>query len=287
MAVGMIWAMGIVLAGLGYGITQGGLTGEMALALAFSCALILAVCLARVDMVGDGVDGRLAGLFEKNWLIHRLMRQAMADSAGYAKGRLLDVGCGRRPYASLFADRVSRDIGMEKDRHRYADAAVWGDALALPFAQGQFDTVLSNQVLEHVPEPQQALMEVSRVLRIGGHLILTAPHIWELHEIPHDYFRYTPYGLRYLAEKAGLEVVEVKALAGFWVTAGARFCYYLARMDRGVLMPFVRCAFLGVQLGAMFLDRLHRVESESWNFLMIATKKTQTTGLRTAGETAK
>jgi ubiquinone/menaquinone biosynthesis C-methylase UbiE len=144
--------------------------------------------------------------------------------------------------------------------------------LFLPVKDNSFDTVLCNQVLEHVPEPQHLFCEITRVLKTGGILILTAPHIWELHEVPHDYYRFTPYGLRYLAEKAGLKVVKVQALAGFWVTAGARFCYYLARFDRGVLAVLIKPLLLAVQLGALFLDRLHRVESEAWNFLLIAKK---------------
>ncbi len=78
--------------------------------------------------------------------------------------------------------------------------------------------------------------------------------------------------MKYLAENAGLEIVSVAALAGFWVTAGARFCYYLARFDRHVFRPIVRVLFLVIQLGALFLDRLHCVESEAWNFIMIAKK---------------
>lgn len=274
-AVGMIWVVGIILVGLGYGVAMGMFVWWVGLLIGLLGALMICACLARVDMEGDGVDGRLAGLFEKNWLIHRLMRQAMEDIVGYANGQLLDVGCGNRPYEKIFEKNVSHYRGLEPNRSRYAVANIWGDALALPFKEDAFDTVLSNQVLEHVPEPQQALMEVARVMRVDGHLILTAPHIWELHEVPHDYFRYTPYGLKHLAEQAGLEVISIKAMAGFWVTAGARFCYYLARFDRGILKPLVRILFLIIQMGALFLDRIHRVESDAWNFLMIAKKSGQ------------
>jgi len=272
-AVGMIWVMGMVLVGLGGAVAHQMVTWWLGLAIGLGGALAIGTLLSRVDMEGDGVDGRLAGLFEKNWLIHRLMRQAMVDAVKYADGRLLDVGCGNRPYQAIFKDQVASYIGLEQGRNRYTGVDVWGDALVLPFADGVFDTVLSNQVLEHVPEPQLALTEAARVLNDGGHLILTAPHIWELHEVPHDYFRFTPYGLRYLAEKAGFEVVSIEALAGFWVTAGARFCYYLARFDRHLFRPVVRVLFLLIQLGALFLDRLHCVESDAWNFIMIAKKK--------------
>jgi len=127
-------------------------------------------------------------------------------------------------------------------------------------------------VLEHVPEPAQLLGEAGRVLRNGGHLVLTAPHIWGVHEEPHDYYRFTGFGLAHLARRAGLEPVEVRPLAGYWVTAGARFCYYLQHFERGPLALLVRPLYAGVQLAAWLLDRLHRVEGDAWNFLLVARK---------------
>ena len=118
----------------------------------------------------------------------------------------------------------------------------------------------------------RTMREIARVLKPDGCLILTAPHIWGIHEEPHDYYRYTPFGLRYLAERAGLHVVEVRALAGFWVTAGARFCSYLEHFERGPLALAVRLGYLGIQAGALAMDRLHRVEGDAWNFLMVARK---------------
>ena len=73
----------------------------------------------------------------------------------------------------------------------------------LPFGDRSFETVFSSQVLEHVPEPWRMVEDMARVLKPGGHLILTAPHIWGLHEVPHDYFRFTSYGLQHLARRAG------------------------------------------------------------------------------------
>lgn len=269
-AVALMWLAGVVLGGLAF-----------LFALGHDIVLVGVACLAigawkglsRVDMEGDGCDGRPVGLFGKNWLIHRTMRQTMDEVKEMVSGKLLDVGCGNKPYASIFETRVQQYIGLEKGRGRYERTDVWGDVLALPIRDQTCDTVLCNQVLEHVPQPQLAIDEMARVLRPGGYLILTAPHIWGLHEVPHDYFRFTPYGLRHLAEKSGLTVHTTRALAGFWVTAGTRLCYYLARFERGPLIPFARIGFFAIQLGALFLDRLHRVESEAWNFLLIAQKR--------------
>ena len=278
-AVCRMYAVGVGLAALG---AVGG-WGTTAVCWTISgsvlaLALWAGARLARVDMEGDGTDGRgEGGVFSARWAIHLLMRRAMREAASCAEGRLLDAGCGRMPYRDVFAPRLTRYVGIERDRRRYEGGRVdlWGDATALPFLQGIFETVLSNQVLEHVPEPGLAMAETARVLKPGGHLILTAPHIWGVHEEPHDYYRYTPYGLRYLAERAGLEVLEVRALAGFWVTAGVRFCYYLERFEHGLLTLPVRAGYMLIQAGALALDRLHRVEGDAWNFLMVAQRPSE------------
>ena len=206
-----------------------------------------------------------------NWLVERINRAYVQEAAGrYGRGRVLDAGCGRRPYAEFFSDYT----GLEFDRVRYADAPadVWGSGMELPFRDKAFATVFSSQVLEHVPEPWRMVAEMARVLEPGGHLILTAPHIWGLHEAPHDYFRFTCYGLEHLARRVGLQPVEVRPMAGYWVTAGVRFCYYLRRFERGPLKPVVRAMFALIQLLAWGLDRLHRVESDAWNYLLVARR---------------
>jgi SAM-dependent methyltransferase len=213
--------------------------------------------------------------FSPNWLVLRLCRMCVAQAlAQYAAGRLLDVGCGAQPYVEEQSARARPCIGLERDRERYAETppGVWGSALDLPFRDQSFDTVFSSQVLEHVPEPGHMLAEMARVLRAGGVLIVTAPHIWGLHEEPDDYFRFTPYGLRYLARRAGLEPLETRAMGGYWVTTGARFCYYLARFHRRGMGVLLRPLYAAVQIAALGLDRLHRVESDAWNHLMVARK---------------
>jgi SAM-dependent methyltransferase len=79
---------------------------------------------------------------------------------------------------------------------------------------GTFDTVYSSQVLEHVPDPLKALQEIYRVLVPGGHAIVSVPLFNGLHEEPHDYFRYTPYGLKYLMEKAGFKIADQYTAGG-------------------------------------------------------------------------
>jgi UDP-N-acetylmuramyl pentapeptide phosphotransferase/UDP-N-acetylglucosamine-1-phosphate transferase/SAM-dependent methyltransferase len=236
--------------------------------------IFLGVGLNRVDVEGDGVDGRPLRVFSKNWLVTRLVHRAMAEEAEHVHGRLLDVGCGRRPYLALFKGQVTDYIGLERDGSRYADTPpdVRGDGNALPFSTGVFDTVVSNQVLEHVPEPAYAVVEMARVMRPGARVIITAPHIWGIHEEPHDYFRFTPYGLTYMAERAGLVVERVRPLGGYWITAGARLCYYLEYFARGPFRLPVAVFWALIQSAAVWLDGVHRVDGDAWNHLMVARK---------------
>ena len=272
-AVGRVYAAGALLAVV---------AAASAFGPAWVCWVALGVCglsalhlTVRLADVGTDREGRGSGSpFAEDWLVRRITEGAIADAATHASGRLLDVGCGRQPYRGALEGRTSRYVGLEGDVLRYSGSGpdVWGDALALPFAPRTFDTVLCSQVLEHVPEPGHACEEMARVLRHGGYLILTAPHIWGIHEAPRDFYRYTPYGLRYLAERAGLAVVEIRALGGYWITAGARLCYYLSRFARGPLTPIVRLQILSVHMVALLLDRLHCVEADAWNHLMVARK---------------
>src|SRR5581483_6584928 len=76
------------------------------------------------------------------------------------------------------------------------------------------------QVLEHVAEPQKVITELHRVLRPGGSLFLTVPLVGELHEEPYDFYRYTPYGLRHLFERAGFVVDSIAPRNGYFMTLG-------------------------------------------------------------------
>ena len=211
------------------------------------------------------------GLLSKNWLIWRLGRRHVASVAHLAHGRTIDIGCGEQPFRSVFDGHVSRIWGFEhkKTLHPNPSIEIYGSALDLPFRDAAFDTALCFQVLEHVPEPLRLIEEARRVLRPGSHLILTAPHIWNVHEMPHDYFRFTCYGLTHLLDKAGFEVVEVRPMAGYFVTAAARFSYFLAHFDHWGLQILVRPAFFVVQCIGGLMDRIYCDKTETWNYLAV------------------
>lgn len=213
--------------------------------------------------------------FSVSWLVHRIAREYIAAAAScHVRGLLLDIGCGQRPYEQVLLSHADAYIGLESDRGRYqmTPPNLWGSGLSLPLRSASVDTVVAFQVLEHVPDPAQLFVESSRVLKSGGCLIVAAPHIWGVHEEPEDYFRFTGYGLAHLSRQAGLRVESVRAMAGYWVTAGARLCYYLQHFEKIGLSFLLRPLYAAIQIGALVLDRLHRVEGDTWNFILVASK---------------
>lgn len=126
------------------------------------------------------------------------------------QGRMLDVGCGTKPYCPLFTLASGYD-GLEIDtpENRVAKRAdFFYDGNTFPFEDASYDGVICNQVLEHVFNPDQFLHEILRVLKPGGNLLLTIPFVWDEHEQPWDYARYSSFGLRSLLERNGFVVVE-------------------------------------------------------------------------------
>jgi SAM-dependent methyltransferase len=90
----------------------------------------------------------------------------------------------------------------------------------LPLRSQSFDTLLSTQTLEHLPEPMRALGEFRRVLRSGGRLLLSAPQSWPMHMVPHDYYRYTRYGLEWMLTRTGFSIERIEPCGGEIATVG-------------------------------------------------------------------
>ena len=146
------------------------------------------------------------------------IRDVLIRHEEFVAGRVLDLGCGSRPYENCFNGRVTRWVGADYPASGHPPATrvdVFADAMKLPLADQAFDSVLCTQVLEHVPEPLELLRESFRVLLPGGHLVLTAPQYNGLHGEPQDFYRYTKYGLQHLAEKAGFLVKHIVPIGGF------------------------------------------------------------------------
>ncbi len=228
--------------------------------------------------------------------------RAMRAVAPLASGRLLDVGCGDKPYEDVFLPHVEAYVGVEHDAtwtgtvsalHGKADVVYAGDRL--PFEDGSFQTVLSNQVAEHVPNPGHLWAEMARVLAPGGCLLLTVPFSYRLHALPHDYQRFTPAGLSGYSHAAGLTVESIRPRGGIWSVVGQKIASHLvlraARMTRAVqsagaltyepqaqqgprwwALPLVAPTVVLVVALARVLDRLDHDPIDTLGWMMVARK---------------
>jgi SAM-dependent methyltransferase len=256
-----------------------------------------------VSSFAPGVSRAVRGVSDWIDLQWSLVVELLTRVAPQAHGRLLDVGCGDKPYEAIFTPFVDEYVGIEHEatfaatsasgRQRKPDLVY--DGTRLPFEDRSFDTVLNVQVLEHTPRPRELVAEMARVLKDDGLLILSAPFAFRLHEQPHDYFRYSPHGLRELCGAAGLEVVEVLAQGSLWSVLGHKVNSYLAfrvarvgglaqslgklshegsvpERPRYWTLPWVGPAMLGIAGAARVLDRLAPEPEEALGFVVLARR---------------
>ncbi len=142
-----------------------------------------------------------------------LLRKQIATYSHYITGRVLDVGGGELlRYKNLF----SYDRYTCMDVYKGAGVDVIGSADNIPFEDKAFDSIVCTQVFEHLAFPEKSAQEISRVLRKGGHLLITVPQWNELHSEPHDYWRYTRFGISALFERNGFETIEYEQRGGFY-----------------------------------------------------------------------
>lgn len=213
----------------------------------------------------------------KNILINRIHdRQLKQYASEYLSGHLIDIGCGTKPYKNLLAPYITEHIGIDHQDtlHDQSNIDQFGTAYDIPAEDGEFDSAICTAVLEHLEEPELALKECHRVLKRGGVAIYSVPFIWHLHEEPRDFYRFSKYGLKHLFEKVGFEIIEIKALSGFWVTFGQLFVYNIYRFNRGPLkyIPVIPVLGLVIQGISYLLDKIDKTEQWTWMYMVVARK---------------
>jgi len=211
-----------------------------------------------------------------NWLVCTIVDEHLLQAfERYARGVLVDIGCGTKPYADALKPYVTRHIGVDHPGTLHTTHAidVFADAYNTTLDSGIADVVLSTAVLEHLERPQDAMNEIARILAPGGHAILTAPFFWHLHEAPRDFYRYTKFGLEHLIRHAGLEPIEIQPLAGYYVTAAQEFCYVVDWRRQGVLKRPVEWMQEGVQRAAYWLYTSGRDKATDFCWMHLAVGK--------------
>jgi SAM-dependent methyltransferase len=179
--------------------------------------------------------------------LRALMARVGAAPAG---ATALDLGSHRSPYRSLIEGYgfVLKTLDLTRDDG--ADYAGTAERTLLPDAS--FDLVICTQVLEHTSRPWDAVTEICRILKPGGHALLSAPHVWFFHPHPQDHWRFTQEGLVRLCVHGGLQPEELRAQGGTVLSAAqiANFLLY------GAIGKWATPIFVAMNTLAPWADRL-------------------------------
>jgi SAM-dependent methyltransferase len=186
---------------------------------------------------------------------------------------VLDAGAGECRFKADFAhaNYVGIDFAQGDPAWNYSKLDVIGKLEELPFAEGVFERLLSIVVLEHTPQPGRVIDEFNRVLKQGGTVHLVVPHMWEEHQKPYDFFRFTSSGIRYLMESAGFRVKRVEPVGGFFWQLSRRLMGILAFTQQGwrwALFPVLAPVFgLILPLCCYYLDGIDHEKAYTLGFV--------------------
>jgi SAM-dependent methyltransferase len=194
-----------------------------------------------------------------------MIEASLSQCAKYVCGRLLDVGCGRKPYKDTYFSTATSYVGVDYLTER-SQPDIVASALDLPLEDQSFDTVVSTELLEHVSDPLRALREMYRVLKAGGYLILSTPMYWPRHEVPYDFFRYPYDGLLYFVKESGFELVRIFNRGHAYV--------FLGQVIQHALPVFIRFQWLRALTNSFFLwcDRHHAYDAVTLGWTVVARR---------------
>ena len=192
---------------------------------------------------------------------------------------ILDAGAGECRFKPLFngANYVSVDFGQGDPKWDYSNLDVIGRLEELPFPNGVFDHILSVVVLEHTPEPGKVLGEFRRILKYRGMVHLVVPHMWEEHQRPYDFFRFTSSGIRYLLEGSGFRIRRIHPVGGFFWQLGRRLMGVLGFSQQGwrwLLFPILAPLFgFVLPICCYYLDALDTDRAYTLGYICEAWKE--------------
>ena len=213
------------------------------------------------------------------YFVRKRIYNSVKHYAPELKGNLLDFGCGRKPYRDLFNVACYTGLDIEQDGHDHTNEPVdvFYDGKIIPFEANYFDSCFSSQVFEHVFEPDESLKEIHRVLKPGGKGLFIVPFVWDEHEIPFDYARYSSFGFEYLLKKNGFRIIKHEKDSHFFEVLVQLWCLYIYNLFDtknkygNILITFLFISpftLLGVLLKLLF----PRIKSLYFNNVVLVEK---------------
>ena len=217
------------------------------------------------------------------YLARHLIIKALLKHFGVLKGRMMDFGCGSKPYKDLI--NVDEYIGVdyEGDGHSHENEQidVFYDGKTIPLESNSFDSVLTTEVFEHVFNLEEILVEIHRVMKPGAVILITCPFIIAEHEVPNDCSRYTSFGLQNLLKRKGFEIVHYEKLG---TSVQAQMQLLMSYLDSYVLskLNFIKpvknvvafCTFTFLNLWCKLVNRILPKRYDAFlNHLVICKKR--------------
>jgi len=196
----------------------------------------------------------------------------------YAKGKLLDLGCGKAPLYGLYKEHTKENVcvdwssGPHGNDHLDLECDL---SKPLPFESNEFDTIILSDVLEHIPEPELLWSEMVRILNKDGVLIVNVPFTYWIHERPHDYYRYTQFALKRFVTNSDLALISLDSIGG----SPEVFADFIAKHLQFVplvghplasFVQFITALFIRTKLG----NRISKASAEAYplGYFLIARK---------------
>lgn len=185
------------------------------------------------------------------YIIRKSIFDALNKNMSQLNGRLLDVGCGKMPYRKHILENSKVQIyhGIDIDDALEYDNKVnpdfYWDGKKFPFEDSSYDSIIATEVLEHVPNTNLFLSEVYRVLKKDGVFFFTTPFFWNLHEVPHDEYRFTPFSLRRHLNENKFQEIEIMASGSWHASMAQMLGLWVKRsnisiLKRRVLIPIIK-----------------------------------------------
>lgn len=197
----------------------------------------------------------------------------------YAKGKLIDLGCGKVPlfeaYEKYVTESICVDWGNTLHKSEYLDYE-WDLTKKMPFKDGEFDTLILSDVLEHMPQPEKLWQEMSRLLAPKGKVILNVPFSYALHEEPHDYYRYTEHALIRFAEQSDFRILVLKPIGGTPEVLAdllAKHLQFVPLIGRSlaIIIQYLTYAFVRTSIGKKLSEQTSK--KYPFGYFMVAERK--------------
>ncbi len=190
----------------------------------------------------------LSGIFfNPYYIIRNGLKNEIKNNSYHINGKVLDFGCGSKPYKSFFnsTEYIGIDIDIPQNKENENIDFIY-DGISIPFPDEYFDSIFSSEVFEHIFDLDVIMKELNRVLKKTGKILVTVPFIWDEHAYPSDFGRYTSYGIKHVFEKSGFSVIKISKTTNYIETLFQMWNNYLFKAihSKNHILNHIICVFI-------------------------------------------